>query len=173
MAPFKPSPPSDYDSLTPSQRLKHAVSLFSSPEYTYHDSAVMRLLQIVSATISPHPRATFHLRVPSTLTQPLGSLHGGATALIFDVCTTLAIALVHKEGWWEMLGVSRTLNVSYLGAVREGEEVEVEAEIVGMGKRMCLIRGVMWKVGKEGGGKGEIVATCEHGKVNVDARVKL
>lgn len=74
-----------------------------------------------------------------------------------------------------MLGVSRTLNVSYLGAVREGEEVEVEAEIVGMGKRMCLIRGVMWKVGKEREGeeRGEIVATCEHGKVNVDARVKL
>ena len=35
-----------------------------------------------------------------------------------------------------MMGVSRTLGVTYLNRVAEGEEVEVVAELVSIGKRM-------------------------------------
>lgn len=35
-----------------------------------------------------------------------------------------------------MPGVSRTLNVAYLEGVSEGEEVEVEAEAVKIGKKL-------------------------------------
>lgn len=48
----------------------------------------------------------------------------------------MPLALASKEGFWQLAGVTRTLNVTYLAAVAVGEEIEVEGEIVGIGKRL-------------------------------------
>jgi acyl-coenzyme A thioesterase PaaI-like protein len=93
----------------------------------------------------------------------MGTLHGGCTATLFDVCTTLPLALIMRPGVWEMLGVSRTLSISYLSPANVGDGVLIECEILQVGKRLATIRGVMKKV-KD----GAIVATCEHGKYNAN-----
>ena len=70
--------------------------------------------------------------------------------------------------------------MTYLRSVRCGQVCEVESEIVGLGPRLCGLRGVMRRVVVEGQGDwrngegqvGEVVATCEHGKVNVDQKEK-
>lgn len=64
--------------------------------------------------------------------------------------------------------MSRTLNVTYLRPVNEGEEVLVESEVVGLGKRMGLVKGVMRERGT-----GRVAYVCEHGKVAVGGGVKL
>ena len=66
----------------------------------------------------------------------MGNLHGGATATIFDFITSMPLTLNSKEGFWEMPGVSRTLNVAYLDKASNGQELEVEAEAVKMGKKL-------------------------------------
>ncbi len=76
------------------------------------------------------------MKITPSLCNSLGNLHGGAAATILDDFTTLPIALVRKTGFWEWMGVSRTLSVTLLNAVAEGEEVEVLAELVSIGKRM-------------------------------------
>lgn len=117
----------------------------------------------------------------------MGRLHGGATATIFDLVTTLPIVVAARQrqlspnregGSWITAGVSRTLNVAYLEGVGVGEEVEVVAEMVKMGMRLAHVRGVMRRVidhhdngGGGGEGDGRVVATAEHGKVNVDRNV--
>ena len=126
MSPNKPDPRGAIQNFT---------DYMLDEEYAGHDAAILRRLKVPSASYKP-PCATFRINVTPDLCNKSGNLHGGATATIFDLCTTFPIFLARQEGFWETPGVSRTLDVVYLVAVKAGEEIEVEAEVVGIGKRL-------------------------------------
>jgi acyl-coenzyme A thioesterase 13 len=115
-----------------------------------------------SATL-PHPRAVFLFTVMPQHCNRLHNLHGGCCATLFDFCTTMPLALVNRLGYWFYLGVSRTLNTTYLRPVACGEEVLIECEIVQIGRRLCTLKGVMRRRVD-----GMVMAVCEHGKFNTD-----
>ncbi|POS74689.1 hypothetical protein DHEL01_v206925 [Diaporthe helianthi] len=71
--------------------------------------------------------------------------------------------VVFKPGFWFWLGVSRTLNVTYLKPIPLGEEILVEAEILSIGRKLATIRGTMTRESD-----GALLTVCEHGKVNTD-----
>jgi acyl-coenzyme A thioesterase 13 len=114
------------------------------------------------------PRVTFSFTVQPDHCNRLGNLHGGAAATLFDFSTTMAILLVNKPDFWVYLGVSRTLNVTYLRPIPHGEEVLIENEVVQIGRRLVTLRGVMKR--KQ---DGVIMAICEHGKFNNDPEPKV
>lgn len=143
----------------------------------YYDSNLYRHIKPLSSTANPDSRTaltTFSLTVPQSFCNRMNNLHGGAAATIFDLLTTVALAPVSEPGKFEYAGVSRTLNCTYLKAVKCGRRVRVECEVVNLGRRLCSMRGVMRAVGEgkgwleEGVGSGEVLALCEHGKVSVD-----
>ena len=80
-------------------------------------------MTIVSASLTPHPTVTYSMRVPASLANANGFMHGGAYSLVFDCLTTVPLALLARDGFWRMGGVSRTLNVCYLMGVAVGESV--------------------------------------------------
>ena len=67
-----------------------------------------------------------------------GNLHGGAISTLFDVCTTTALAVARRRGFWELAGVTRTLNTTCLRPVMAGEEIEIEGEVLQVGKNLGI-----------------------------------
>jgi acyl-coenzyme A thioesterase 13 len=125
-------------------------------------------------------KTVFEFQVKSNHTNGMKNLHGGCCATLFDWCTTTALVLVSKKGFWRFKGVSRTLNVTYLRPVPEGEVVLIESELVHAGKNLCMpiaLSSLRIKTDKHTGtlkgvmkrkSDGAILAMCEHGKVNID-----
>lgn len=102
---------------------------------TYHEFAyeLCKDMTVVAASYSPNPRVVSRLTVTLAMCNPAGTLHGGAISTLFDVCTTVALATARR---WEMFGVTRTLSTTCLAPVFPGDEIEVEGEVLQMGKKM-------------------------------------
>jgi acyl-coenzyme A thioesterase 13 len=126
-------------------------------------------LTLLSTSLTPTPTCTYLYTVQQEHTNRVNTLHGGCIATLFDYCTSVVICLVSKPGFWEFVGVSRTLNTTYLRPAEVGAEVEIVCELVAIGRQLCQLRGTMRRRGKE----GEVFASCEHGKFNMDSRGKL
>ncbi|KAF1994654.1 Thioesterase/thiol ester dehydrase-isomerase [Amniculicola lignicola CBS 123094] len=155
--------------LTPFEKVQKWFEAVGMEEYGGHDALLQSLMTLESATSEPTPKhphhstTVFSLTIPRTFCNMSGNLHGGAVALIFDICTSTAITACSKEGFWDTGHVSRTLNCTYLRPAAEGTKVFVESEVVHLGRRMGLTRGVMKTE------NGKICYTCEHGKAAVGA----
>ncbi|KAK5998637.1 Acyl-coenzyme A thioesterase 13 [Cladobotryum mycophilum] len=111
----------------------------------------------------PHPKVVFSYTCKSEHCNRLQNLHGGAAATLFDFCTSMAIVLVSRPGFWQYVGVSRTLNVTYLRPVPIDAETLIECEILQIGKKICALKGVLRRKSD-----GQLLAVCEHNKVNID-----
>lgn len=131
-----------------------------------------------------HPHVVFGYTVQPENCNRLGNMHGGATATLFDFCTSLALALAATPApgtadanadadgeeelvqSWRRLGVSRTLAVTYVRPAPSGMEVLIDCEQLHAGRRMSSLRGVLRRRSD-----GAVLATCEHGKVVQDAKL--
>ncbi|KAL6896528.1 Thioesterase/thiol ester dehydrase-isomerase [Trichoderma evansii] len=126
-------------------------------------------IKVVSTDATlPHPSITFSFIVQDEHTNGLGNLHGGAAATLLDFCTSVVLALVSKPGFWQMMGVSRTLNTTYMRPIPAGMEVLMHCEILQVGKRLCALRGTVRRKSD-----GELLCICEHNKANIDPDPKL
>ncbi|CAM8894698.1 unnamed protein product [Rhodiola kirilowii] len=95
------------------------------------------------------------MKVPARLLNAGGFLHGGATATLVDLVGSAAIFTAGSK----LTGVSVEINVSYLDAAFEGEEVEIEAKVLRVGKAVGV---VSVEIRKKASGK--VVAQGRHTK---------
>lgn len=93
-------------------------------------------LKVKSATAIPKVTAVFEFKVVRELCNRLDNMHGGAVSLVFDMCTTMAMAPASTQEFWLFGGVSRTLMVTFLRPIVIGTEVEVSCELLQIGNRL-------------------------------------
>lgn len=93
-------------------------------------------LKLLSATATPKVTATFRMKVTKDFCSTMGNMHGGAIALVLDMCTTTCMAPVSTPDFWLFGGVSRTLNTTFLRAIKQGTEIEVFCEVLHVGARL-------------------------------------
>ncbi|RQM07928.1 hypothetical protein DH86_00000811 [Scytalidium sp. 3C] len=156
------------DNLPPMDRVQALIDGATSLEAYQGWGATLFTEHVkpIPGTAKPHGSVVFSFTVQPEHTNRLGNLHGGCTATIFDFATTCALAPIARPGFWAYAGVSRTLNVTYLRPVPEGEEVLIECDVVHAGKRLCTLKGVMKRKRD-----GAVMAICEHGKASIDPDV--
>lgn len=93
-------------------------------------------LSLVSATAKPTATTVFEMAVTAAFTNRMGNMHGGAIALVYDMCTTMAAAPVARKDFWWFGGVSRTLNVTFMRPVKLGMRIVIESEVLQIGSRL-------------------------------------
>ncbi|XP_003564778.4 acyl-coenzyme A thioesterase 13 [Brachypodium distachyon] len=100
-------------------------------------------------------RARFSFTVPPRLTNGRKHMHGGAVASLVDLAGSAAFF----AGGSPATGVSLDITVSFLGAARANEEIEIEAKVLGIGERTgCVTVEVRRK------STGEVLAHGRHTK---------
>ncbi|KAF3004127.1 hypothetical protein E8E13_004697 [Curvularia kusanoi] len=157
------------ENMSPEEKATKWFEVAKSTDYEGHDSLLPHILHLESVTVAPtkkdphNCRTVYSFTVPKQLCNMGGNLHGGAVALIFDICTSTAITAVSQDGFWDTGHVSRTLNCTYLRPAAEGTKVYVISEVVHLGRRQGLTKGEI-RLGTE---DGKIAYTCEHGKAAV------
>ncbi|ETN40896.1 uncharacterized protein HMPREF1541_05176 [Cyphellophora europaea CBS 101466] len=154
----------DFRIADPKARIAEYLKFYQRSDSASHfESALMRDIQILSATGPPNTTSVFELEMTPTYCSRMGNAHGGAVSLIFDMCTSMCIAPVARQGFWEFGGVSRTLNVTYMRPVRQGITVLIECEVLQVGKRLAMIRGLM-----KDKADGRVLCSCEHDKASIE-----
>ncbi|KJH46762.1 hypothetical protein DICVIV_07178 [Dictyocaulus viviparus] len=90
-------------------------------------------MRLISAS---EGRIRVEFDVTPRMTNPSGTLHGGCTATLIDILTTGACLTTLRQ----LPGVSVDLHVTYLGAVKEGETVVLDAEVIRAGKTLAFTK---------------------------------
>jgi acyl-coenzyme A thioesterase 13 len=141
------------------ERIKaYYSSVTADPQYSGFDVSPLRLVSLLS--ISPSTQSIIYtFTVPSSLCNKDGNLHGGAASTIFDNLSSTALFTIGRPGFWDNLGVTRFLAVSYFRPIPKGAEVQLVCEVVAAGRRMAQVRGTMMN------NEGKVCASCLHEKV--------
>ncbi|RDW90800.1 PaaI family thioesterase [Aspergillus mulundensis] len=147
------------------------MSKASDGEDTWSIDTPSLNLTFHSASLAPQPTIAFELTIAPKHCNFLGNLHGGCAATLFDVLSSMILLGVSKPGFFELGGVSRHLNVTYLRPVPVGTRVRLVSKVVSMGKRLALMRSEILRVHEDG--REEVCVVSDHEKANTDPEVKM
>jgi acyl-coenzyme A thioesterase 13 len=136
---------------------KHWASIESnSPVYGFFFPRI----SIVSA-VQGSGRVVARLPLEKQHINSKGILHGSVSATLVDWAGGMSIAAAKGL---DRTGVSVDIHVSYVGAAREGETLEIESWVSKVGRNLAFTQVEIRKAGPAAGEKGPVVATGSHTK---------
>lgn len=151
--------------MTPRQKVERVQQQFSKA--LNHASFMSPLMEgglklIDASSDGPsHGRTVWEFNNDIFYANSGGMLHGGMQAALFDMVTSMTIAIIAKKDYWLFSGVSRVLSTTYVRPAPTGEVVLIEAEVVHVGKQLGVLKATMRRKRD-----GAVISICEHNKVN-------
>ncbi|KZP21594.1 Thioesterase/thiol ester dehydrase-isomerase [Athelia psychrophila] len=90
-------------------------------------------------------RVVFEIIVDRDMANGMGSMHGGCTAYLIDVCTTLALNAYKMSTTFESLpSVSQSLNVVYHSPAMIGDTLRIVNKTITVGARTMTAHCEIW-----------------------------
>ena len=146
-------------SKTPFERVNNVTKILMN-DHNGFESSLLKSTTLFSAN-GTTGLTTWSFTVPPNALNKGGTLHGGAAATLMDTLTSMSVTAVAKEGYLDCGHVSRTLTVSYLRPLRQGERCIVETEMISASGRTVHVRGIIK------GEDGQAAVSAVHDKVLV------
>lgn len=149
-------------SLSVDERIRaYLVTVVADPKYNGFDTEPLRHTDFIEANIE-NKTTRFRFRVLDVMCNKDRNLHGGAASTIFDNLSSTALFTVGRPGFWDNLGVSRSLSVVFHRPLPLNTTVELICRVVSAGRRLTHLEAVMETE------DGKICASCIHEKVRVE-----
>jgi acyl-coenzyme A thioesterase 13 len=89
-------------------------------------------------------------------------MHGGCTAWLIDIATTLPIFVLQGNDRWNTSGVTTSLAVYYLAGAPLGMKLQIASHVVLQGKKTAVLEAVISERDT-----GKVIATAMHQKSDV------
>jgi len=133
-------------------------------------------LKVVSVDVSPSPdgderRKTASVEcevaVQEDMVNAFGTLHGGCSGFLIDVCTTLPL-IVLSDDKWGAGGITQGLNVVFHSPAKAGSILQIKSSSVAVGGRTATARCEIWDKGRQ-----SLIATGTNIKVTHGGQLQL
>jgi len=121
-------------------------------------------IRVKEISINQHPNSAkrkqgvviCELEVEQDMINGAGNMHGGCSAYLIDICTSLPLAAV-TGGY---AGVSQSINMIYHAPAPQGTKLRIISQTVTTGSRALSSRGEIWDIENE-----RLVASGTHVKM--------
>ena len=80
--------------------------------------------------------AEIEVTVAENTVNPAGTFHGGVIYTISDICAFCALISTLEEG---QIGVTNSINIQVMRAVKKGDIVTFKAQLIKSGKRLAFL----------------------------------
>lgn len=155
-------------SLTIPQRIEaYFRSVTDAKQYEGFETNPLQQVTFVSYS-KELQQVVYRLVVPTSLCNKDAVLHGGAAATLLDNLSSTALFTTARPGFWDNMGVSRSLYVLYYRAVPAGSKVQVTCSVATAGRKMASLRAEMRTEEQ-----GLLCASCVHEKFAVRMEAKF
>ncbi|KAL4863144.1 hypothetical protein BDV12DRAFT_189870 [Aspergillus spectabilis] len=135
----------------------YQASVVADPKYSGFDTQMLRVLEYVGAHAETKT-TMFQFEVADFMCNKDGVLHGGAASTMFDNISSTSLFTIGKPGYWDNLGVSRSLSIWFHHPIPAGARIRLVNSVVDAGQRMATVRSVMKSP------DGKTCASCVHEK---------
>lgn len=157
----------DFNLTIPERIDAYLRCLTEAEDYVGFETHPFQQISFVSHSESLQ-QMVYRVTVPQSLCNKDSVLHGGAASTILDNLSSTALFTIARPGFWDNMGVSRSLYVVFHRAIPVGTRIVIDCRVAAAGRKMATLRA---EIRAETG--NIVYATCVHDKFHTGNGAKL